>query len=151
MDGCMDQLPKELFTVENMSIRDGWGMTPIHKAIEFELFHRIPSWVVTVESMLVKDNEGLTPLHDAAIYGVLNCIPKSLLTTEYLLMENNEGTSALHFAAANSHLDQVPLGLKLPESVRELVGEDWWARNQAVLCDKELLSAEEEGVEVEIF
>jgi len=47
-------------------------------------------------------------------------------------------------------LDQVPLGLEFPESVREIVGEDWWERNQSI-CMEAGLDVAEEVMEVELF
>lgn len=43
------------------------------------------------------------------------------------------------------------LGLDFPESVRELVGEEWWEQNQAVLREKANLGDVEEAADVELF
>ena len=58
--------------------------------------------------------------------------------------------SPLDVAVKSGYAEQVPMGLEFPGFVRDIVGGEWWAKNQLVIWAKGLVgkAVEDEGVEL---
>lgn len=70
--GKLDQVPKELLTLETLVARDAGGSTLLHYIAYYGHLDQVPKLLLTSETMLVKDNNGLTPLMYATRNGHLN-------------------------------------------------------------------------------
>jgi len=151
--GSLAQLPQHVFTAENLLAKDNRHWTPLHAiSTNGRDFNHLPHNLLTVANMMVGDKGGWTPLHACAKYGHLDQVPKLVLTVETLLLSDVDGDTPLSVAVENEHLVQVPLGLAFPESIRELVGDEWWCRNQVVLGEKDSLSEQADvPTEVDLF
>lgn len=149
--GHLDQVPRKLLTQENVMIRANNGETVLYKSANIGALHQVPVDLLTAENLLAGDERSMTPLHEAAC-GYLDQIPAGVLTAENLLAKNNYDETPLYFVVKHGDLNQVPLGLKFPDSVRELVGDEWWKQNQTILMDRAGLDeSAEESVGVELF
>jgi len=108
-NGTLNQIPRELLTQENLTIKDKYEDTPLHYAAWYGHLDQIPKELLTQENLTIKNGDGDTPLHWAAKKGHLDQIPQELLTQENLTIENEEdGGTPLHNAAENGHIDQIP-------------------------------------------
>ena len=115
--GALDQIPRELLTTENLTMKKDNGWTPLHFAALHNHLTQIPRELLTQENLTIKNNSGYTPLHYAARKGHLNQIPKELLTQENLTMKDRKGWTSLHEAAWYGHLDQIPKELLTQENL----------------------------------
>lgn len=148
----LSDVPSSCLTSENMTVKDKYGETPLHYAVKQGQLELVLEEVLTVENISIGDNAGVTPLHWAALGGRLSQLPEAVLTPANLLIENASGESPVYYAVAGYTLEVFPLGLKFPESVREVVGDEWWEKNQAVLRDKHKLDLiEEDGMGLDLF
>ena len=162
--GQVEHFPKALFMPANLVMKDNDGYVPLHHAAERGQLDQFSPGLLTEANLMTRDINGRTPLHYAAAFGHLDQVPKELLTGEILLVQSKDGDTPLHCAmtsllkslstsgkiCANENLEPL-VGLELPESVREVVGEDWWERNQRVIRAKQELGGQEEGTEIELF
>jgi len=150
-DGYLRDVPKELLTEENLLRCHGVkGRTVIHYAAEYGYLGLIPREILA-GAMSLRDVDGLTVLHLAADWKFRG-VPAELLTPFNLSAKDNKGITPLHMVRDNEYLD-VLLGLDIGDSVvvREIVGENWWERNQAVLRDKAKVTDPEAFVGVDLF
>jgi len=149
------RIPASVLTAENMLLTDRKGETPFHWSMYTGTLGQLPLDQLPVElvagGMMAKDRLGQTPLHLAAKAGTLSRVPKAVFTVENLMVDDNEGNTPLGLSVKYATTDCIPLGLEWPESVKEIVGEGWWERNQAVLRGKAGLDVAEEGMDVELF
>ena len=163
VQGCLTQVPEKVL-VAALLLKDCVSGTPIHDAAKYGYLGRIPKELLTLENMTVRNKYGETAIHLAACYGdvrasrglptdigFLEQVPKELITVETMLMEDGCGKRPIDIALANGQIDML-LGLEFPEVVREVVGEDWWEKNQQVLqVLGGLTNTDVEGSEVDLF
>jgi len=175
--GRLNQVPEYLLVQRNLMLQDNDGKTPLYEAAYNGHLEQMPFEVLTSENMLLRTKSGDSALHSAARAGQLDKVPVSMLTVENLLVqyvfeetrpnwppinkylenghsdlkESGVWRTPLYWVVLNGVLDQIPLGLEFPETVKILVGDEWWERNQAVLNKKAELGTSTESVEVELF
>jgi len=131
--------------------RDAEGNTLLHAAAKDGSLNRVPAGLLTMENMTMANAMGATPIHFAAWKGHLDQVPKEVITVETLLVKNGVGSSSLELAHVYRSQMDLLLGLDFPEGVKELVGEEWWEKNQVVFREKANLTVADEGAEVELF
>jgi hypothetical protein len=61
-DGTLKDVPAELLTVANLTLRDVFGRTPLHLAASSGHLAQIPSEILTPVNLTEPDNDGNTPL-----------------------------------------------------------------------------------------
>jgi len=108
--GCLEMLPDDILTGENMLVCDKFGYTAFHIATKAGKLDKIPERLMTEEHLSNQGEFGLSVFHFAALTGHLDQIPKEWLSAKNLLAECT-GNTALHNAGANGHLDQIPVEL----------------------------------------
>jgi hypothetical protein len=143
VQGHLDQVPAELLTVENMTMWNWLGVTPIHSAAKYGHLDQVPRDVITVDTMLLErpDNlEARFPVHPSV--GSEQFGEKG--------WEGNRISPILYVVLHEKQMDLL-LGLDFPESVSEIMGEEWWERNQVVLRELPGLESAEAGAEIELF
>jgi len=102
--GHLDQLPKEVLTVENMLVDDIDNWTPLHKAAAFGHLDQVPVEILTNPQALFK---------------------KRRLEIDDLFT----GATVLDTAVEYGNLQQL-FGVDLPIECREIVGDEWFNNNQ---------------------
>ena len=98
LEGHLDQVPIELLTQENMTLKDEDGWTPLHEAAGSGHLKQVPTELLTQQNMTLLDRFGNTPLHGAAWGGQLDQVPKEILTQENMTLENRWGRTPLELA-----------------------------------------------------
>jgi putative phage-type endonuclease len=115
-NGTLEQIPKELLTLELFLIQNHEGQTALHVAAHKCTLRQVPEAFVTSQTLSVKDQFNRTPLHIAAYYGSLDQLPNpECITLENLSVKDGFGRTPVHIAAQHGHLNQLPLHLLTPE------------------------------------
>jgi len=164
--GILDQLPKSLITKSNLIRKDecdkrwmnadeDWpesylGKSVLHFAAQSGCLDQIPQQYLTQETMVRNtSHEGWSPFALAILSGNAHQLPTSLFTKENLMHPEKYERPAIEMII-DSNIDNL-LGIQLPEEVRELIPQKWWARNQALTKSKNELSESEEILGIDIF
>jgi ankyrin repeat protein len=64
--GCLQQIPSDLLTEANLSIKDNDGHSSFHLAVlSSERLGSIPKDLLTSANLTIRDDKGATPLHPA--------------------------------------------------------------------------------------
>ena len=143
-DGYLNRIPAELLTAENLlSVvhGSGYSSTPLSVAARNGNLCQVPTSVLTAENLL-NSSVCRSALDEAALFGFLDQVPRDVLTVENLLAKNSAGNTPLGLVMASdvSSLDAL-LGIDFASSehsqvVRDIVGELWWSKNQAIVAEK---------------
>jgi len=146
--------PIETLTEELLISRNEMGETPLHSAAIYECIGNIPSQFLNQKNLMLLDGVdggNASVLAYVVMYDCLEQLPKEVLTESLLLTPNATGQTILYSIAEANHLDQI-LGVELSKKCESMVGKEWYAKNNAVLLDKEALEAEKEiGQEIDLF
>jgi len=152
MNGYLCNLPDDL--LEQHMLHECKSVSaPLEVAARHQRLNQLPSTVLTAANLL-KMGKRHTALHEAAIADSLSQIPNDVLTVENLLAADWLGITPLDLAGPDS-LEYL-LGLELEGSpyagrFRDIVGEEWWRKNQEVISRKTGLGCEEQIQEVDLF
>jgi len=154
-EGNLDGVPREVFTAENMLVKNEAGWTVIHEAAFAGNLDRVPKEALMREHMVSSANDCSTPLHWAAYTGHLDQVPTEFLTLENLMVENAAGQSVLLWVSINGNLDQL-LGVELPSEIIPIVGKEWYSKNVGV-CEclrkskEHVITVVSDAPEIDIF
>jgi putative phage-type endonuclease len=116
-NGKLDEIPRELLTVDLFLVQNSEGETALHVAARNGTLDHVPAEFFTEETLSVMEMYGRTPLHLAAKFDSLNQIPRDALTLKLLGIKthNEHRSSVVHVAARNNNLGQIPRDLLTPE------------------------------------
>jgi len=150
--GTLNKLPTTLLLEKNLMIRDNRGRTSFHYAAEYGNLKQLPKDSLTEMAFTVKDKNRTTPLHHIfAIWNGLDLIPNQILTAENLLIKERIGYTPLEYLMMRDGLDLL-LGIDLPESIKDIVGPDWWDKTQSVISAKKTVKVVEPDIcDIELF
>jgi len=149
------QIPKAFITQESLLEYGANEHTTVFLAVASGELTNIPTELLTAETLLAETpNRQNIPLHRAAELGYLDQIPRGVLTSSNLLVQDCRGNSPLSNAFKHGYSDQL-LGLELEDNqpIREIVGDDWWARNKKLLADRACLTTttSTDGKSIDLF
>jgi len=145
--GHLDKVPADILTLSNLVDANKDGFSSIHWAAIHGSLNQI-TFALNLSTLLIPMSSQWTPLHFAAWNNNLDQIPRALLS-EYLTDPKRTDNSVLDDAVTNNSIDQL-LGFELPESSKEIVGVEWWEKNQAVLRSRSNLT-EQDTFDIDIF
>lgn len=142
------KLPASLITPETMLVANKRGITPLHLLAHAEAFKYLPKGFLTQDMLLLSDNEGCTVCHHAVnaagfSFSNLESFPSQCLTVDVLLKKNNARLTVLQ-CAVRSGCDLTEFyGMEFPDSVKDIMGEEWWERNKEIIRSQNSLRVEE--------
>jgi len=138
-NGLFTRYPPDCPIFESaLLIRDEFGKTPLHTAIEAAM----------------EEGVNLDYAMPLACY-----TPKTLLATDYKFSEEelryevdtSKGISPLELIIKNfPEFAENFLTIELPERAKKIVGEDWWARHIEIIVAK-ALTTESEATDMDLF
>ncbi|XP_041642843.1 ankyrin repeat domain-containing protein 31-like [Cheilinus undulatus] len=96
----------------NLSKRDGWGETWLHKACKREDLQMVRELVQAGISINTEDNAGWTALHEAAVRGDKAVVGELLKAGANANARNCDGITPLHDAVMSGHYEVVMLLLQ---------------------------------------
>ena len=111
VNGQLDQVPAELLTQENMTLKGRFSWTPLHNAAG--ALDQVPKELLTQENMTLGIG-GTTPLLIAAYRGCLKQVPDELLTQKNMTEGRERKYASLR--CYKGPLDQVPVGFLTQEN-----------------------------------
>ena len=119
--GKLDEIPRELLTVDLFMVQNSEGETALHIAARNGTLNQLPPECFTEETLSVMEMYGRTPLHLAAKFDSLNQLPSDVLTPKLLgiTTQNEHRSSVVHVAARNNNLAQIPNELLTPELMNQ--------------------------------
>jgi len=121
-------IPFHLFGPEDMLAIDMRGNTILHCLAITNNIWRAPTRLLSKENLTQLNAKHVTPLHTIAEFFDIESIPMELLTEQALTIQDRNTTTVLDRLSAYGKLDQL-LGIKLSESCRALVGDEWFDKN----------------------
>jgi len=107
----LEQVPKELRTKKNLSLRTRTGLSPLHSIAMRKLFHLVNKDVIDKENIWLKNMHDMTIAHTAAKFGTLEDIDSKVLTKELLECPDNDNNTVYHLAAKSGYFQQIPKDL----------------------------------------
>ena len=126
-------VPIELLTEYALGIQAKDGRTPMHGIAcnaHISQLQLLDKGAITQNLLSIKDKTATTPLHLLADNAQVAMV-KHLITTEMLIEPNNNDLTPLIAAKKANNLDAL-LGIWLPISQINIVGEQWWNKNNAI-------------------
>jgi len=153
--GRLSSIPSALLTEANLTFGDNGNDTPLHCAARFGFMEAI-THLINAKSMNIKNDKGLTPLYTLAACGYAYKLPQHIFTAENLLNESppelsgHHGSRPIDALVAYQELDLI-LGVELPESCRELVGDLWFRRNQELIKTRTNTAMVDPSVDIDVF
>jgi len=152
--GELHQIPQEVLTIELLSAPNSKKITSYHEAASCGHLHQIPSALITAETMTLQDRDGYTPAYWAIRKGQAYLLPTDVLNENVLLAPTWNNDNALQWAVSEGNLDQL-IGVPLSEQCRDIVGVEWFEKNQKYLLKQQLLKEQllenAETNELELF
>lgn len=141
--GYLATVPERFKTAELLKQPDRCGATVFHKCGAAGCWDGIAESQLTREALTTQDWDGCNPLHYAAERtddSMLVKVPKCALFPEALMQCNRSGFSALQMLVEAPEWPKNALhllGVELPESAREVVGDVWFEANLQFCRDRE--------------
>jgi len=148
--GVLSQVPTEFLTKQNISRKNIMQYSVLHSAAEHGHLNQLPIELLTEENLLIADNNYWTAFHSAAAYGHAEQIPIECWTQRSLLWADSEGLCIFRELIEADSLDCV-LGADLPETMREYMGEEWWAKNEEIKKTTRNLSNTDYAADIDLF
>jgi len=151
----LGQLPLDAINKTNILQKDSSGYTAAGIAAENGGLKHVRTEVIEkIAQIPITTGTQDTILHIAAQRGDLHTLPQSVLTVSNMLIPNVTGTTPLYYASRainRSSEMHLLLGLDFPISVRHIVGEDWWKKNEEIKLEKQELKPTEEDQTISLF
>lgn len=151
LNSRLEQIDKKFLTEKNVLLACASGDTVVHAAAMVGQLNCLPKELLSPRILLSKNIwNGNSALHCAAENDVLKDVPQTLLTEANCMAKNKYDETVFETAREHECLDQL-LGMELSESVREIVGNDWFEKNKKILQAKAKLTEAPEHPDVELF
>jgi len=147
----IEQIPTKLITKGNLEMHSFDGNTMLHiLALTNKISHIDPRLIDA--KMCEKKNVLAQTVYSIALKtGSFQTIPKECISWKTLLKSEENTNYTLLDKIIKAKQTDLLLGTDAPEEIREVLGEQWWAQNKAVLGQLKRVTNKEEPVELDIF
>lgn len=145
----MQVIPIEILTVENLQMTAMNFDTVFQTLTRANLLSLVPEAAIIQGLKLVAKDGGNLATY-AAQFQQIEAIPTKYLTEEMLLQKNMDGDTALNLLIATKKLDLL-LGFKFSEACKEIVGSEWYEKNQSLISAKANAEKTSKDEEIQLF